>query len=108
MPGGGLIEQMVDPSSLGQEVLGPVRLETLGMVDTSSSAFFARPPSEPILVDSLVECSLHRTEALLESSRWREEGDILARHLGFTVSDKQGGYEAVAGFVQVNTDGEVG
>ena len=107
VPGGGLIEQMVDFPCLGQGVLGPACLEPVGLKDVSSpSALCARSASETVPV-SHVKSSAHQIDAVFESSRRRGEGDFIARFLGSSDSDNRGGFEVVEGSVQ-DLNGEVG
>ena len=108
VPGGGMMEQLVDIPSLGQDVVGSASLVTLGLETVSSSSDFLVFSPELLTAVSQEESFTQRSEVWLGSSNWREAGIFSSRIPEFQAAVSQEGFGAVKGNASGTDDGEVG
>ena len=106
VPGGGVMEQVVDIPRLSQEVLDSASFMPLGLESIMSlSDFLVFSPVVQLPVEPHVDPSSHLPDDLLGNSSWKEVGAPFSRNLGFPASVFQVGFEAVKGSDQVTADG---
>ena len=108
VPGGGLMEQLMDIPRLGQDVVGSASLVTVGLETVSSPSDFLVFSPDLLTAVSQVESPFQRSEDRLGSSNWRESGIFPSRFPDFQAAVSQVGFGAVKGCAAGSDDGEVG
>ena len=79
VPGGGMMEQLVDIPRLGQDVVGLASLLTLGLETVSSSSDFLVLSPDLLTAVTQEKTLFQRSEVRLGSSNWKETGFFSSR-----------------------------
>ena len=108
VPGGGMMEQLVDIPRLGQDVVESASLVTLGLETVSSLSDFLVFSPELLTAVTQEESTIQWSDVWLGSSNWREAGILSSQIPESHAAVSQEGFGAVKGNASGTDDGEVG
>ena len=107
VPGGGMMEQLVDIPILGQDVVGSESMVIVGLETVSSPSDFLVLSLDLLTAVTQEESTIQRSDVWLGSSNWRESGIFPSWFPDFQAAVSQVGFGAVKGCAAGSDDGEV-